>query len=196
MPSPVQIVRQKQSQELVIDCVKLRRGIVKHNTSWYPKDQHAVHLLASTAVAHGHDVQDMTLSSSSVHRARAENRKAVAADINSMIQIQPSIQGPLTIHWDGKLLPGITICDKVDILQVIVIGIDNESLLGLPRLLNETGKAQAGPVFTCMDDYNISDQVRRLCFGTTSSITEHFNGACILIQGAIGIESSAHCLSA
>lgn len=54
---------------------------------------------------------------------------------------------PLTIHWDEKLLPGLTLKDTVDRLAVIVPGDSIMKLLGVPKILNGTREAQVNVVF-------------------------------------------------
>ena len=145
-------------------------------------DRQAVHLLAATAHSLGHDVNDITISRSSVQRARSANRVKTAETIKASF----SPQGPLTVHWDGKLLPDLTGQEKVDRLPVIVTGVDIDQLLGVPKLKSGTGQAQADAVVACLEDWNVSTNVKGLCFDTTASNTGRINGACILIEWALG----------
>lgn len=145
-------------------------------------DRQAVHLLAATAHSLGHDVDEITLSRSSIKRARSANREQTATD--AKISFNP--QAPLTVHWDGKLLPDLTGNKKVDRLPVIVTGTDVDSLLGVPKLISGTGQAQADAVVSCLNSWNLSQKVKALCFDTTASNTGRFNGACVLIQRALG----------
>ena len=81
-------------------------------------DHQAVHLLAATAHSLGHDVNNITISCSSIHRARSANREKNSKEIKASF----SPQVPLTVHCDGKLLPDLTGQEKVDRLPVIVTG--------------------------------------------------------------------------
>jgi len=143
-------------------------------------DRQAVHLLAATAHALGHDVNSIArhhdqvgaqFNVSDPHTHRVETAADLKASFNP--------QGPLTVHWDGKLLPDLIGTEKVDRLPVIVTGTEIEHLLGVPKLASGTGQAQADIVITCLDDWNLREKVKGLCFDTTSSNTGHFNGACV-----------------
>lgn len=101
-------------------------------------DREAPHLLAATADALGHDIQELPLSCSQpTRRARMRYREAFATDLRS--KFTPS--SALVVHWDGKLLPDITGKQKVDRLPVIVTGLETEQLLGVPKITSGTGEA-------------------------------------------------------
>ena len=53
---------------------------------------------------------------------------------------------PLTVHWDGKLLEGLTTHEHVDRLPVLISGVGVEQLLGIPKLSSEKGSAKASAV--------------------------------------------------
>jgi len=145
-------------------------------------DRQAVHLLAATAHSLGHDVGDLTVNRSSIQRARSKHRAQAACEVKQ--RFNP--QSPLTVHWDGKLLPDITGRDKVDRLPVIVTGATEvEQLLGVPKLASGTGRAQADAVMSCLNEWNLQSKIKGLCFDTTASNTGHLSGACILIKKAL-----------
>lgn len=146
-------------------------------------DRNAMHLIAATAHALGHNVDEMTLSRSSIRRARIENRMQCANDIKSRFN---AVTPPLIVHWDGKLLPAITGREKVDRLPVIVTGTDVEQLLGVPKLGSGTGQEQANAVLACLKEWNLQSKVSGLCFDTTASNTGRYNGASILIEQNLG----------
>ena len=52
----------------------------------------------------------------------------------------------------------------------------------VPKLASGTGLAQADAVITCVDDWNLREMVKGLCFDTTSSNTGRLNGARVLIE--------------
>ena len=74
----------------------------------------AVFTIAATATSLEHDINDLTLSISTIHRARKENRKKLAEKDKQEFNVGK----PLVIHWGGKLLPDITniVHEKVDCL--------------------------------------------------------------------------------
>lgn len=75
------------------------------------------------------------------------------------------------MHWDGKLLPGITGKGTEERLPIIVSGVDTEQLLGIPPLPSGTGANQANAIIKALDDWNVTEQVQAMCFDTTSSNT-------------------------
>ena len=95
-------------------------------------------------------------------------------------------QIPLTVHWDGKLLPALTGKDNVDRLPVLVSGGGMSKLLGVPKLPSGTGDAMAKAVIDCLDDWNIKARITALSFDTTSSNTGGKSGACTRIETMIG----------
>ena len=96
-------------------------------------DRQAVFLLAATARGLGHNVSDLTLSRSSVQRARKLHCMEVVKYIK--IRFPPNV--PLTVHCDGKLLPDITGRENFDRLPVLVTGAGIEQLLGVPKIALE-----------------------------------------------------------
>ena len=59
-------------------------------------------------------------------------------------------------------------------------------LLGVPKLPNGTGEAQATAVFNLLEDWNISDRVQLMAFDTTSSNAGKDAGACTLLEKKLG----------
>ena len=93
---------------------------------------------------------------------------------------------PLTVHWDGKLLPALTGTDKVDRLPVIVSGGGLSKLLGVPKLPSGTGQAMAKAVIDCLEDWCVKDRIQAMSFDTTSSNTGLKSGACTLLEQMVG----------
>ena len=145
-------------------------------------DRQAVHLLGATAHALGHNVAEVTLSRSSIKRARFAYRVKTAAETKTSFNPQVS----LTVHWDGRLLPAFTGREKVERLPVIVTGSDVYQLLGVHKLAPGTGQAQDDAVASRLNDWNLSQKVKGLCFDTTASNTGRLRGACTLREMALG----------
>jgi hypothetical protein len=66
-------------------------------------DRAAMFVVASVAKALGHPLNDLTLSRSSIRRARMTTRKEVSETVKEYF----STEYPLLLHWDGKMLPDI-----------------------------------------------------------------------------------------
>ena len=144
-------------------------------------DRNAVYLLASTAHSLGHDVNDLPLSRSTLRRSRSETRREIAEDTMRSLHLK----GPITVHWDGKLLPSLTGREKVDRLPVVVTWSGGEHLLGVPATKNGTGEQQTSAVLKCLERWGIAAKITCMCFDTTASNTGHIKGACTLIEGTL-----------
>ena len=89
-----------------------------------------------------HDPQELVLNPESIRKARAKYRASLAREIKEAF----SPQTPLTIHWDGKIVPQDD-GSRADRLAIIVTGKGVEKLLGVPKLHAGTGEAAATAVF-------------------------------------------------
>lgn len=117
------------------------------------------------------DLNSITASHRSIHRSREKVRKKIAQDLKAEIQIAHST----VIHWDGKLLPDITGREKVERLPVIISGVSTQQLLGVPKLERGTGLNQAIAVKDTINEWNIKDRIKAMCFDTCATNT----GKCI-----------------
>lgn len=82
---------------------------------------------------------------------------------------------PLTIHWDGKLLPDITGHERVDRLPVIVSAGGKSQLLGVPSLSSGSGKNQAAAIYHLICEWNLVSKISAMCFDTTAVNTGELN---------------------
>ena len=76
----------------------------------------------------------------------------------------------------------LTTNEHVDRLLVIISGLGVSQLLGIPKISSGTGEAQASVVMTSLEEWDLCDKVKAMCFDTTSSNTGRKNGACILLE--------------
>ena len=144
-------------------------------------DRQALRIVAATASSLGHDPKELVLNPESIRQSRAKCRASMAEEIKQSF----SPKTPLTVHWDGKILPQDEI-SRGDRLAILVTGQGVEKLLGVPRLRVGTGEAAATAVSEALEDWGVRDQVVAMCFDTTSSNTGHRNGACTLLEKKIG----------
>ena len=79
--------------------------------------------------AAGVDVNQLTLSRSSVMDARNKSRELLAGSVRQ--NFQPMV--PLVAHFDGKLLPNQD-RTKSERLAIVVSGLGVEKLLGIPTI--------------------------------------------------------------
>src|SRR5215469_7192055 len=74
---------------------------------------------------------------------------------------QNNVPDVVTVHWDGKLLPGLDVrSSKEERLPVIASFDDREQLLAVPKLERSTGKHQAKAVTTALFDWNLLEKVQ------------------------------------
>jgi hypothetical protein len=78
-------------------------------------------------------------------------RKQIADDVKQTFQAEV----PLTVHWDGKLMPDLLDSDNVDRLPVVISGLGKNKLLGIPKLTSSTGEAMAKALYECLSDWNL-----------------------------------------
>jgi hypothetical protein len=144
-------------------------------------DRNAMYVLSATVQSLGHNIQSFTLNRESIRQARREYREKISDEIRTSF----ATTIPLTIHWDGKLLPALTSKEKVDRLAVIVSGDGNMKLLGVPKISNGTGEAQATAVFELLEKWNLTERINLMSFDTTASNSGVNTGACVLLQKKI-----------
>ena len=89
---------------------------------------------------------------------------------------------PLVVHWEGKIVCDILGKKDIDRLPIVVSGVGAEQLLSVPKLLEGTGQRIATSVDCTIHEWNLKDQVKGMCFDTTSSNTGCKNGACVLLE--------------
>ena len=61
-----------------------------------------------------------------------------------------------------------------------------EQILDIPKLNNESGKAQATSVFNSLEKWELKNKINALCCDTTASNTGRLNGACVLLEKNLG----------
>ena len=138
-------------------------------------------MIAALARSLRNIIQDFTINRSSICRARISLRQ----DISNRLKDNFCLGAALTVHWDGKLLPDLTGKELVDCLPVLVSGLNTFHLPSVPKLVSETGEAQAGAVHQLLDDWGLKYLVRALCFDITATNTGKINGACALLKSKL-----------
>ena len=144
-------------------------------------DRKATFMIAATARSLGNDVQDFTINRSSIRRARLRLRQEISNRLKD--NFDPGT--PLTVHWDGRLLPDLTGKELVDRLPALVSGFNTFQLFGVPELVSGTGEAQAAAVHPLLEDWGLKHLVRALCFDTTATNTGQINGVCALRESKL-----------
>lgn len=77
---------------------------------------------------------------------------------------------------------------KVDRLAILVSSGLEEQLLGIPKLPNGTGAAEASHVVDSLYEWEIAEEVCAMSFDSTSTNTGCVKGACVLIEQKLARE--------
>lgn len=147
-------------------------------------DRQATRILVAACESFGIDPNSVVVSRSSIRRFREESRAQYAETIRR--KYGKVTDKAFIVHWDGKLLPCLTVQGKVDRLPVIVTAEDNEILLGVPELESGSGQEQAEAVFECLQEWGFTDLIQGICCDTEAANTGVRNGACTLLEEKIG----------
>ena len=104
-------------------------------------DRKATMVIAAVTKHLGNELEEVTLSRSTARRARKSNRQNYA--LQKRNDFVPS--APLPLHWDGKMLPGLTRvhADRENRNAVVASWKNNEMLLGAPHIPSGTRKYHA-----------------------------------------------------
>ena len=138
-------------------------------------------ILGKTLALGGAALNNVTLSKSSVHRARSANRIEEAKLIEET-WIPPEY---LEIHWDGKTFKQAS--GKKEERLAVHAG-PPPKLLGTPKIADGTGQTQCCSVMNLekkVDKWQLKASVVALVYDTTSANSEAYNGAAILIEKQI-----------
>ncbi|GBO01654.1 hypothetical protein AVEN_30552-1 [Araneus ventricosus] len=102
----------------------------------------SVFILEATIDALGCNIDEFPISKSPIQRIRTEKLKERAENIK--IDFQSKVPDVVTLHWDGKLLPALSVRKSKEERFPIVISYGlKEQLIAVPRLHNSTGEEQA-----------------------------------------------------
>lgn len=141
----------------------------------------SVYILQAAIEALGMSLDEYPVNKSSIQRVRSQMRKERAETIKS--DFQDHIPDIVTVHWDGKMLPGLDVrSSKEERLPVLISYGKQEQLLAVPKLESSSGKDQAKAVLNALHDWNLNEVVQIMCCDTTASNTGRFNGACALLE--------------
>ena len=141
----------------------------------------SVYILQATVEALGFDFDDYPINKSSIPRIRTQMRRDRAESIKS--DFQNNVPEVVTVHWDGKLLPGLNVrSSKEERLPILISFGEKEQLLAVPKLESSSGKDQARSVSNALYEWNLNNKVQIMCCDTTASNTGRLNGACVLIE--------------
>lgn len=141
-------------------------------------DRGAVFVLTETARALGHDTVEYNINRTSIQSQRRRHREQLASALKEKLRVE----GPLVVHWDGKLMPDLTSNAHVDRLPILVSGGGEVQLLQVAKLPSGTGANEAKAVVEALEKWSVADRVVGMSFDTTAANTGRHTGACTLIE--------------
>lgn len=145
-------------------------------------------VVASVLKSSGANLNDFSLSKDTIKRQRKKKREVIAKEV----KIEFDAKKPLfaCLHWNGKLIDNVR-GTKDEKLAILVSGAPHFTegkVLGIPSLVDEennptsTGEAQFSACLDLIDEWNLKDNIRAMCFDTTSSNTGAHRGACSRLE--------------
>lgn len=153
-----------------------------------------LHVCTNLIVASGGDVQNYTLSESTIRRhKKVAISKAAEAHRNDVIASAQSAKFPIIVHFDGKLIQDITNNDKTKKDRfAILINIDGKiKLLGIPGMESAGAEAQHDCLIDALYAYDLTEKVHGIVFDTTAANTGRISGTNIRFsrsQGKVMLE--------
>nr|CAR82250.1 hypothetical protein [Cotesia congregata] len=148
--------------------------------------RNSVRVISSIASALGVDTNDLILNKTSFNEYRSKIRKE-AAEKTKMLFGDIDV-GAVVVHWDGKLIPDDLSCKKFDRVPIIVRSYNIEKILDVPALPDGKGLTQAEAIFTALQHWGITENVKAICCDTTASNLGCRNGAAIHLEQMLQTE--------
>lgn len=126
--------------------------------------RNATYLFAAFLKSVGLNPLNYNISKSAIHRNRITLRGEMNRDFRSNLELPEY----LVVGFDGKMLKDVVGVTKVERVAIVLTGLNTEQLLGIPKLTSGSGINTANAVLKAMEDYDVTDCVKGLCFDTTS----------------------------
>ncbi|KAG8239377.1 hypothetical protein J437_LFUL019134 [Ladona fulva] len=119
----------------------------------------SVFILEATIEALGYNTDEFPMSKSSIKRICTEKRNEHAEAMKA--NFQNEVPNAVTVHWDGKLLPAVDAwISKEEYLPIVILYVNKEKLIAVPRLESSSGSKQAQAVRNMIADWNLEDKVQ------------------------------------
>ena len=166
----------------IMECIEITTAADRLKLS----DKQTTMLVSAIIKAGNGNLDDFDISRSTTRRCRMANRQKLSVDIIESVRQNPPKFGAL--HWDGKLVTDI-VGDSSERLAVLVSGAPEYTegkLLGVPSLINSTGRSQADASYDLLGAWELQNNIVALVFDTTSSNSGIHNGAAKLLEEQIG----------
>ena len=141
-------------------------------------------IVTSVIALSGGNVAEFACSLSTSVRSKETAVQKGAKEIRSMIQKKAdSTKLPIGLYCDGKLVQELTDGKRLkkDRIAISVRIDDQTELLGIPGTESGTGEAQVELMKPLLEQYNLLDKIKFMCFDTTASNTGQHSGVCTRI---------------
>ncbi|KAK0064992.1 hypothetical protein Bpfe_005550 [Biomphalaria pfeifferi] len=159
--------QQKRAKISANEAVSPQLAAALDRTSVSNRD--AAYILHAATTTYGQNASGMSFVSS-ISRIRSKHRTQAAADVKSAF----NRDGPLVIHFDGKLLPSIAGGpEKEDRVAIIVTGSTTEKLLAIPKVVQ--GTAERG--IALATDFNKSEDEKQYLYQVVESHRKQYPDA-------------------
>ena len=163
---------------------------VPHNIS----SRNLMHIATNLVVSAGGNVDNFSLSEPTIGRAKKKVVSEAAVDHKAEIkECANKAKYPMIADFVGKILKDITDGkkSKKDRFALLVNIDGNLKLLGIPAMTKGTVEAQYRQLVGHLEEYEIIDKVKGLCFDTTATNTGRLSGTNVRFtqrQGSIMLE--------
>ena len=135
-------------------------------------------VVGETSFNLGHNLDKVSSSRCTIRQARQKLRKQIIKEISKNV----SLDLPVIVQWDNKLMPNMQKKSTVNRLPILVYGQDQSQPLSASKVFTSSGNSQTKAVVSTLVDYNLDEIVDRMYFDTTTFSTGRKSGACILIE--------------
>jgi len=109
-----------------------------------------VHLLTAAAESFNVNTSEYIINRPSIKRTREKCHEKLSETIKSnFLNINHQY---CDVHWDSKLLTGLTERDTVDRLSVIITAPNVEQILGVPQLSSGKGNEICSAVYNTLNN--------------------------------------------
>lgn len=122
------------------------------------------------------DPENTTISMRTIARNQKKQRKENFARIRETFK-KESASAVLSIYWDSKKLSSLTGTDKVNQTSVVDVGLEIIKLLEVPISSSGCGTDEANTVFDVLQEWELNNQIKGMCFDTTASNSGVHKGA-------------------
>ena len=100
---------------------------------------------------------------------KAKNKIRAQVAKKTKLLFQETILDAAVLYFDGKIVPDIVTCQKIDRLLIIVSNVKVGKMLRVPASPNRTGKDQAEAIYRIVFDWEVYKSIKAVCRDTTNS---------------------------